>query len=50
MVALHQACQSLRSREVEVAVAGGVNLILSPDHMIGMSNIQSVYYLPIVLL
>ena len=42
MVALHQACQSLRTRESSMAMASGVNLILSPDHMIGMSNLQSV--------
>ena len=42
LVALHQACQSLRTREVDTAVAGGVNLILSPDQMIGMTNLQCV--------
>jgi acyl transferase domain-containing protein len=40
MVALHQACQSLRAGETSMAVAAGVNLILSPDQMIGMSNLQ----------
>lgn len=42
MVALHQACQSLRTGESNMALAGGVNLILNPDQMIGMSNLQSV--------
>ncbi len=42
LVALHQACQSLRNREADTAIAGGVNLILSPDHMIGMTNLQYV--------
>jgi acyl transferase domain-containing protein len=42
MVAVHQACQSLRTHESTMALAGGVNLILNPDHMIGMSNLQSV--------
>lgn len=42
MVALHQACQSLRIGESNMALAGGVNLILNPDQMIGMSNLQSV--------
>ena len=40
MVALHQACQSLRLGESNMALASGVNLILSPDHMNGMSNLQ----------
>lgn len=42
LVALHYACQSLRTSEVDTAFAGGVNLILSPNPMIGMSNLQYV--------
>jgi len=30
LVAIHQACQSLRSGECSTAIAGGLNLILSP--------------------
>ncbi|KAJ4290886.1 hypothetical protein N0V90_010082 [Kalmusia sp. IMI 367209] len=37
MVAIHQACQSLRTGESYMALAGGANLILSPDQMTTMS-------------
>lgn len=39
LVAVHHACQSLITGEVETAIAGGVNLILNPDRMIGMANL-----------
>lgn len=42
MVAVHQACQALRTGEADMAIAGGVNLILGPDQMIGMANMQLV--------
>ena len=38
LVALHLACQSLRQKEVDVALSGGVNLILSPEVMITLSK------------
>lgn len=40
MVALYQACQSLCFGETGMAIASGVNLVLNPDHMIGISNLQ----------
>ena len=38
LVAVHLACQNLRARECEVAIAGGVNLILAPESTIGRSQ------------
>lgn len=35
LVAIHQACQSIRDGECEMAIAGGVNLIINPDITIG---------------
>lgn len=42
LVAVHLACQSLRSGESRLALAGGANLILSPDIAIGYSRLQSL--------
>ncbi|MWA16244.1 type I polyketide synthase [Streptomyces sp. BA2] len=38
LVAVHLACQSLRTGESEVAVAGGVNLVLLPEESITYSQ------------
>jgi acyl transferase domain-containing protein/NADPH:quinone reductase-like Zn-dependent oxidoreductase/acyl carrier protein len=40
MTAISHACQALRSGESDIALAGAANLILSPDHMISMSNLH----------
>jgi acyl transferase domain-containing protein len=38
LVALHYACQSLRGRECNLALAGGVNVLLSPEEFISFSH------------
>ncbi len=38
LVTVHLACQSLRRRESDVALAGGVNLILSPETTLALSK------------
>lgn len=40
MVAVHQACQSLRLGETSMALVGGTNLLLGPDMTIAMSMLQ----------
>ena len=42
LVALHQACQSLRLQECEMAVASGVQLILSPEVTIFLSRAKAL--------
>lgn len=42
LVALHQACQSLRSGESKQAIVGVTNLILNPKTMISLSNLGFV--------
>ena len=42
LVATHLACQSLRTRECELALAGGVNLIVSPESMVVLSKMQAL--------
>jgi acyl transferase domain-containing protein/enoyl-CoA hydratase/carnithine racemase/acyl carrier protein/NAD(P)-dependent dehydrogenase (short-subunit alcohol dehydrogenase family) len=37
LTAIHQACQSLRSGECELALAGGVNVYLHPSGYVGLS-------------
>jgi phthiocerol/phenolphthiocerol synthesis type-I polyketide synthase A len=38
LVSIHLACESLRRRESDAALAAGVNLILSPENSIGCSR------------
>jgi acyl transferase domain-containing protein/acyl carrier protein len=38
LVAIHLACQALRTGEATLALAGGVNLLLSPDATVAMSK------------
>ena len=40
LVAVHQACQSIRNGESELAIAGGVNIIFSPDAMVLECSMQ----------
>jgi len=40
LVAIHQACQSLRLNETELALAGGVNLLFSPEVTMALSRAQ----------
>ena len=42
LVAVHLACRSLRSGESDLAVAAGINLILTPEGHIGFSKIRAL--------
>ncbi len=42
LVAVHLACQSLRLRESDLALAGGVNLILTPEGTIYFSRVGAM--------
>lgn len=39
LVAIHLACQHLRFGEVNLAIAGGVSLMISPELMVSMSKV-----------
>jgi acyl transferase domain-containing protein/NADPH:quinone reductase-like Zn-dependent oxidoreductase/acyl carrier protein len=40
LVAVHLACQALRARECNMAIAGGVNVILAPETTVALSQAQ----------
>ncbi|MDN7425273.1 type I polyketide synthase [Burkholderia sp. AU45388] len=42
LVAIHLAAQSLQAGECDVAIAGGVNLILGPEETIGVARLQAM--------
>jgi len=44
LLAIHLACQSLRRRECDLALAGGVNLILSPQNSIGLCKLRMMSF------
>ncbi len=42
LVSVHYACQAIRNGECNIALAGGVNLILLPDASISLSNSRAL--------
>ncbi|NJR69835.1 MAG: SDR family NAD(P)-dependent oxidoreductase [Synechococcales cyanobacterium CRU_2_2] len=42
LLSVHLACESLRRGESNLALAGGVNLILSPEPMVGFCKLQAL--------
>lgn len=42
LVTIHLACQSLRTFECDTALAGGASLILGPEQMIGLSQMEAL--------
>ncbi|OEH48425.1 Polyketide synthase PksJ [Legionella parisiensis] len=42
LVAIHYACQSLKNREIDCALAGGVNIILMPELNIALCNAKAL--------
>ena len=40
LVALHMACRSLQQGECTSALAGGVNILLSPEYYVAMSRMK----------
>ncbi len=42
LLAVHTACENIRRGECDVALAGGINLILTPENSIGLSRMQAL--------
>ncbi|MFY0631880.1 MAG: amino acid adenylation domain-containing protein, partial [Flavobacteriaceae bacterium] len=42
LVAVHNAVQALRNDECKMAIAGGVNLLLSPEFSVGLSKVNGL--------
>ncbi|MEM9174227.1 MAG: beta-ketoacyl synthase N-terminal-like domain-containing protein, partial [Myxococcota bacterium] len=42
LVAVHLACQALRNREIDRALVAGVNLVLTPESMIGCCKLRAL--------
>ncbi|HEY4002170.1 MAG TPA: thioester reductase domain-containing protein [Candidatus Xenobia bacterium] len=42
LLAIHLACQSLRAGECDLALAGGVNLVLSPEGTVYFSRVRAM--------
>jgi acyl transferase domain-containing protein/acyl carrier protein len=42
LLAVHLGCQALRARECHLALAGGANLIFSPENSIGLSKMKAL--------
>jgi acyl transferase domain-containing protein len=42
LLCAHLACQALRNRECDLALAGGVNLILAPEVTIGLCRMRAM--------
>ncbi|MGL5741200.1 MAG: SDR family NAD(P)-dependent oxidoreductase [Legionella sp.] len=42
LVAIHYACQSLKNREIDYALAGGVNVLLRPESNITLSKARAL--------
>lgn len=42
LVTFHQACRSLQSRECDIALVGGINLLLNPDAFVSLCQLRAL--------